>query len=235
MAVPLLLLPGMACDDRMWEAQAAHFGERALVGDITRSDTVSAIAADVLRTAPPRFALAGLSMGGIVAFEIWRQARGRVAGLALLDTNPNAESEERRLGREQNLARLGKEGPAALRDILKNVLAPVYLAQSRASDEELLACIVDMGMSLGHESFVRQNLALRDRPDSVPTLATVDVPTLVLCGVEDQLCPVSFHELMAGAIPRASLEVLDDCGHLSSMECPERVNAALRDWLALCG
>lgn len=234
MDLPLLLLPGMACDHRMWQAQTGYFGRRALVGDITRSDTVSGTALDLLARAPRRFALAGLSMGGILAFEVWRRAPERVAGLALLDTNPNAESRERRLGREQNLQRLQVEGASALESILRDTLAPVYLAKSRASDQKLLDCIVDMGLQLGEESFVRQNLALRDRPDSLATLPDINVPCLVLCGVEDQLCPVSFHQLMADRIPGARLEVLDDCGHLSSMECPDEVNAALAAWLADC-
>lgn len=228
-----MLLPGMACDRRMWRAQTAYFGARAQVGELAGAATVAGLAGKLLDAAPDRFALAGLSMGGIVALEICRRAPERLAGLALLDTNPNAESGERRAGRERNLQRLREQGPPALETILRE-LAPVYLAESRLADQALLDCIVDMGVSLGHDSFVRQNLALRDRPDSVPSLARIRVPTLVLCGVEDRLCPVAFHELMAEAIPNARLKVLDDCGHLSSMECPDQVNAALADWLDDC-
>ncbi|MGI9345233.1 MAG: alpha/beta fold hydrolase, partial [Gammaproteobacteria bacterium] len=127
MAASLLLVPGMGCDSSMWQAQLAYFGADAQIADITRSGTIQALAADVLRDAPERFALAGLSMGGIVAFEIWRQASDRVSGMALLDTSYGAEGPERQLERDQQIERVRLQGISALKDLLISKLVPRYL------------------------------------------------------------------------------------------------------------
>ena len=194
------------------------------VGDMTRSDTIAAIARDVLREAPARFALVGLSMGGIVAFEIWRQARERVTHLALLDTTPHAERPERQELRLEQIAAVER---GELREVLVTSMKPLYLAAKRRNDRPLLERILSMATELGPQVFTRQSLALRHRPDSITTLPTIDCPALVMCGREDALCPVEFHALMAASIPRADLSVLAECGHLSAMEEPAAVTAAL--------
>ena len=174
-------------------------------------------------TRPPRFALVGLSMGGIVAFEIWRQARERVTHLALLDTTFRADRPERRELRLEQMARVEMGG---LREVTAS-LKPLYLSRKNRDDMQLLQAILDMGLSLGAEVFRRQSTALRDRADSLATLAGIDCPVLVLCGRDDELCPVDLHVAMAKAIPHAELVVLEDCGHLSSMEEPGAVTRAL--------
>ncbi len=233
MTTPLLLLPGMMCDHRLWRHQVDALsagGERLIqIGDLSSSDTVARLAESVLSQAPQRFALAGLSMGGIVALEIWRQAPDRVERLALLDSNYKSDPPERRLLRDEHVRRV-RDGELA--EILRDELKPNYLAASHRGDLELLDEVLAMGLDLGPEVFTRQSLALRDRPDSTATLPGIDCPCLVLCGDEDLLCPPERHEEMQRAIPGAQLVIVPQCGHLSTMEQPDAVNLALAHWLS---
>ena len=227
----LVLLPGMMCDERLWAAQRSGLKDRCAsitVTDITTADCICALAGAVLANAPARFALAGLSMGGIIALEIWRQAPERVSRLALLDTTAGAETPQRRQWRERLLGRVLR---GELRQALIDDLKPRYLARINRDNRSLLNEISAMALSLGDRVFVRQSRALKHRPDSIATLATINVPTLILCGAEDALCPPEHHLLMAKRIPNARLAVLDECGHLSAMEQPRRVTAEMRTWL----
>jgi pimeloyl-ACP methyl ester carboxylesterase len=224
---PVLLLPGMMLDRRLYSSQKAALSaaNQVIIGDITRSDTIEGIARDVLRGAPPRFALVGLSMGGIVALEIWRLTPERVTHLALLDTTPYADQPGRREIRLEQIAAVERGN---LRRLLVESMKPLYLATKHRGNARLLKRILAMALALGPEVFRRQSLALRNRSDRTETLRTIDCPALILCGREDSLCPVEFHCAMAEAIPRADLQVLAECGHLSAMEQPEAVTAALR-------
>ena len=187
------------------------------------------MAEQVLSAAPPRFAVVGLSMGGILAFEIWRRAADRVTHMALLDTNPQPDAPLRRsLRMEQIEIALG----GGLRELAVEAMKPLYLAESHRDDDELLDSILEMALALGPEVFRKQSLALRDRADSAPTLRTIDCPALVLCGIEDRLCPVEYHEFMAEEIPDARLSVIDDCGHIASLEQPDIVTQELERLLA---
>ena len=227
----LVLLPGMMCDERLWAAQSGGLQDRCAsitVADITSADCMRALAGAVLASAPARFALAGLSMGGIVALEIWRQAPERVSRLALLDTTAYAETPERRALRDQML---GRVRAGEFRQVLTEDLKPHYLARVNRDNRGLLNEISAMALDLGEGVFLRQSRALKHRPDSMQTLATIHVPALILCGAEDALCPPEYHRLMAARVPNARLVVLDQCGHLSTMEQPGRVTAELRAWL----
>ena len=219
----------MMCDARLWTAQVTDLSVPVTHGDTTRADNFAAMAAQVLADAPARFAIAGLSMGGILAFEIWRQAPERVTHMALLDTNPHAEVPERKALRPQQIETALAGG---LRELAIESLKPLYLARAHRDDDVLLGTILDMALDLGPEVFRKQSLALRDRIDSVPTLETIDCPTLVMCGDEDTLCPVAYHELMADKIPNAELRVIEQCGHLSSLEQPAAVSVGLQQLLA---
>lgn len=201
---------------------------RVEVGDISSASSVAAIAGAVLAAAPRSFALAGLSMGGIVALEMWRQAPGRIERLALLDTNFRAEPPERQRGREIQIrrARMGQ-----LETLLREELKPNYLAACHRDNKALLDEVLAMGMELGSEVFVAQSRALRDRPDSTATLADIDCPTLVLCGDEDLLCPPDLHRQLARGIPEARLRIIENCGHLSTLEQPTVVTNAMQGWL----
>ena len=226
----VLLLPGMLCDASLWAHQIEALGShwRVSVGDITGAESVREIAAQVLACAPRSFAVAGLSMGGIVALEMWRQAPQRIERLALLDSNFRADPPGRRRLRDRQMADVAS---GALERVLRDELKPNYLADCHRDDLALLDDVLGMGMALGAGVFRRQSLALRDRPDSSATLATITCPALVLCGDEDRLCPPALHREMAAAIPNGSLEIVSRCGHLSAMEQPNAVSTALRRWL----
>lgn len=228
-APSILMLPGMMLDARLYAHQLVGLADSyaAVVADLTRSSSMAALAKDVLKDAPPRFALVGLSMGGIVAFEIWRQAPERVTHLGLLDTTCYSDRPERR---ELRLEQMAKVEMGGLREVTAS-LKPMYLSRKNRGNSQLLQAILDMGLALGSDVFCRQSIALRDRSDSIATLPTITCPALVLCGREDELCPVDVHLEMANSIPHADLVVLAECGHLSSMEEPEAVTAALEHLL----
>ena len=199
----------------------------SITGSDTGSDTVSALATDFLDKAPSRFALCGLSMGGIVAMEVLRQAPDRVERIALLDTNPLAEADEMK---QRRLAQMQSVQAGRLAEVMRQEVKPNYLADG-TDKRVLLDLCMDMALTLGAEVFLRQSRALMSRPDQTETLRGARLPALVLCGREDALCPVSRHELMAELIPEATLEVIEGAGHLPTLEQPEQTNAALRRWL----
>ncbi|QXT40882.1 alpha/beta fold hydrolase [Gymnodinialimonas ceratoperidinii] len=213
---PLVLLPGMMCDARLFGPQTAHFsGGRAVHhAPISGADSVEALAASVLAGAPERFALAGLSMGGIVAMEVLRQAPGRIERIALLDTNPLAEADavKARRGPQIDKARSGR-----MAEVMRDEMMPNYLADGPGKPALLDLCM-EMALDLGPEVFIRQSIALRDRPDQSETLRGFDGPALVLCGRHDVLCPVARHELMAGLLTGATLAIVEDAGHMPTLE-----------------
>ncbi len=188
---------------------------------------MAGIAARVLEQAPVRFALCGLSMGGIVAMEIVRQAREKVTGLALLDTNPLAEIKEvqDRRGPQIQRARAGQ-----LDSVMRDEMKPNYLSHGDNRAEILDLCM-DMALELGPQVFCEQSIALRDRLDQTETLRQFDKPALVLCGREDMLCPIARHELMHDLLPQSKLVIIDGAGHLPTLEKPAETTQALHHWL----
>lgn len=227
--IPLLLVPGLLCDAALWRHQAEHLGDIAdiSVGETTRDETMPAMAQRVLEHAPPVFALAGLSMGGYVCLEIMRQAPERVRRLALLDTAAIADDAARRKQRQDliTLAETGKFKGVTPR------LLPLLIHPGRLDDAALTGEVMEMAGRVGKAAFLMQQKAILSRTDSRPGLGAIDVPTLVLCGRQDALTPVARHAEMASAIPGARLGVIEDCGHLSTMERPEAATALMRDWL----
>lgn len=225
----LIFLPGLLCDRALWAPQIAALSDIADIslGDLTQADSIAGMAAAVLRSAPPRFALAGLSMGGHVAFEIMRQAPERVLRLALLDTTARpdtpAQSESRRM-----LMQMSEQGE--FRGVTPRLL-PRWIHPARLEDKELVATVTAMAQRVGREAFIRQQTAIMGRPDSRPGLSRITCPTLVLCGREDQVTPVELHREIAADIANARLVVVPECGHLATLEQPEKVNAHLRTWL----
>lgn len=225
---PLVLIPGMMCDARMWGDLAGHLAPRPVIHALpVGADTVAGLAAAILRDLPARFALAGLSMGGIVAMQIVAQAGARVERLALWDTNPLAEAPAAQARRGPQIARaLGGDLAGVMRDEMK----PNYLAAGPGMAAVLDLCM-DMALGLGPQVFTQQSRALRDRPDQTATLAGYSRPALVAMGAEDRLCPRDRHDLMHALMPRARLVVIDGAGHLPPLEQPARTRAAFDDWL----
>lgn len=228
MTLPLLLLPGMMCDARLFAPQLSAIHDRAvMVSPIAGADTTADLARIVLEAAPPRFALAGLSMGGIVAMEILAQAPDRVAGLCLMDTNPKAETEAVAALREPQIAKVREGG---LRGVMRDEMKPNYLADGPNLGAILDTCMA-MAETMGPVSFVRQSRALQTRADRQETLAGVRVPTLILCGREDTLCPLHRHELMHRLVEGSELVVVEGAGHLPTLEQPEVTTRAVQSWL----
>ena len=229
MVEPLVFLPGMMCDARLFGPQIAALSPEfsVMVCPVTRGERIEEIASALLDDLPSRFALAGLSMGGIVAMEILRRAPGRVTRLALMDTNPLAETPQIAAAREPQIvkARAGR-----LLDVMRDEMKPHYLASGKYRGE-ILKLVMDMADSLGPETFVRQSRALQRRRDQQATLRKCKVPTLILCGAHDTLCPIKRHTFMAELIQGAELLVLDDAGHLPTLEMPDDTTAALRRWM----
>jgi len=225
---PLVLIPGMMCDARMWGRLATHLSPRPVSHAVPAdSDSMEMLAAIVLRDAPPRFALAGLSMGGIVAMEVLAQAPERVERIALLDTNPCAEALEVQALRQSQVDRaLSGELAAVIRTEMK----PNYLAPGPGREAILDLCM-DMALTLGPGVFARQSQALRNRPDQQQTLAAFRVPALVLMGLHDRLCPLARHEMMHRLMPQSRLVIIADAGHLPTLENPKDTTAEMIRWL----
>lgn len=226
---PIVLLPGMMCDARLFQHQVAVFSsERAVqVGCLTTADSIQQIAQHVLSTAPREFALAGLSMGGIVAMEIIRQAPERVMALALLDTNPLPEPEDVREVRADQVLRV-KAG--RLEHVMREELKPNFLANGPRRAQVLDLCMA-MALNLGAITFAKQAQAITNRPDQQNTLRQVKVPTLILTGESDRLCPMARHTLMHDLIPHSTLSVIPNAGHLPTLEQPALTTEALQSWL----
>jgi len=226
----LILLPGLSTDFRLWQHQAAGLEEVAhiSVGDLTKADTIEALAADVLHNAPSeQFALAGLSMGGYVALEIMRQAPQRVLALALLDTSARPDTPTALKNRQAAIELAQTDFPRVITELMSKQLHPDHL-----DDELLVGLLTEMALSLGSKTFIRQQQAMAGRIDSLPFLQHIHCPTLILCGREDAITPLGVHQEMVAAIANSGLVIVDNCGHLSAAEQPTRVNEALTHWLS---
>jgi pimeloyl-ACP methyl ester carboxylesterase len=225
----LLFLPGLLEDADGFTALIEALGRQAncSTADLTRSDTIAALARDALAQAPGgRFALAGHSMGGYVALELMRQAPERVERLALLCTNARPDSPESTQNRRRLLALGERDFPAVIATLMEKLLTPEHLA-----DAEITGTVESMALAVGKEAFVRQQEAIIHRADSRPHLGKIRCPTLVVAGRNDQLMPVEVLKELADGIPGARLTVIEDCGHMAALEQPARVHEAFLGWL----
>ncbi len=188
---------------------------------------MAAIAARILSNAPARFALCGLSMGGYIAFAMMRLAPERVAKLALLDTSARPDAPEQTAGRKTQIAmaQSGRYGE------IQDLSIPRYLNAKHQRDDRLTAIVRQMIAETGSEAFVRQLNAIMSRPDSRPLLTSIKCPTLVLVGADDVATPLELNKEIADGISGAKLTVVPDSGHLTTLEQPDAVNAALAEWL----
>ena len=230
--LPLILLPGSLCNDLLFQAQVAFFkGHREVtVANFSNCDSVEAMAAKVLSEAPAEFALAGLSMGGIVAFEMFRQAPQRIVRIAFLDTNPRGELPKNVSIRHQQINDIAQGGVESLRTLVSQQLMPKY-AFDLKQRLRLEPLVMEMALDVGADEFMNQWRALASRTDSWSTLKDIRCPALILCGVHDLLCNEKLHRDMALEIKHARLDIIDEAGHLSTLDAPEQVNKALENWL----
>jgi len=210
---------------------AALGGQPHQIPDHGSDDTIAGMAARALATAPPRFCVAAHAMGGFVAFEILRRAPERVARLALLGTLAPSDTPaqtERRLG----YARLVEAGRF---DQVVEERIPILLHPERRGDAALLAKVRRMAQETGAERFLRQQRAVMSRPDSRPDLPKIRVPTLILWGRQDGIAALEHQREMERGIAGARLEIVEECGHLLTLERPEHVALLLRGWFAAGG
>jgi pimeloyl-ACP methyl ester carboxylesterase len=226
----LVLLPGLLNTRRLWEHQIADLGglADAIVPELWHHDSIGAMAGAALKAAPARFALAGFSMGGYVAFEILRRAPERVERLALIDTQATADTPEataRRKGfiEQTRLGRFHGVQPSLL---------PQIVHRSRLDDQSVIGPIVEMAAEVGADGFCREQTAMIARPDSRPLLVEIKAPTLVLVGRQDIATPLPRAQEMAADISHSQLVVIEQCGHMAPLEKPAEVSAALRRWLS---
>lgn len=230
MSEPLVLLPGMMCDARLFGPQIAELSPLLdlHIGRVNTSDSVTEIAFRVLENAPAKFALAGLSMGAIVAMEVYRQAPSRVTRLCLMATNCLPDTPQVAAAREPLIAtaRTGR-----LDKVMAEAMKPEFLAPG-PQRTEVLHLVNDMARYLGPEAFIRAQRALQRRPDQQSTLRRIrKTPTLILGGRHDALCPVRRHEFMATLVAGADLKILENSGHLPTLEQPEETSSAILEWM----
>lgn len=229
-AVPILLVPGLACSPRLFAQQLPGLWQSGpvTIADTRRGSSMGEIAGQILDAAPPAFALAGLSMGGYIAFEIMRRAPERVQRLALLDTAARADRPDQTERRNAQIAMV-REGRFSE---IPDLLFPAMVHAEHQQDQELRRIFRQMCHENGADAFVQQQEAIKARPDSRPTLDAISCPTLVLVGDGDQATPPDASHEIAEGIRGARLVIVPDCGHLSTLEQPEAVTQALAEWLA---
>ncbi len=232
---PLVLLPGLLCDDEVWASQITALGDVAdcVCVDYGELDSLRSMAEKVLRVAPPRFAVAGHSMGGRVALEVYRLAPERVTRIGLFDTAfaplPAGDAGEReRRSRYALLEVAQNEGMGAM----ARQWLPPMLHPENMKNEALFEAIIRMLERKTPLIHAAQIKALLERPDATAVLASIRCPALMLTGGQDAWSPPSIHQTMAQAVPGSRLVVIPNCGHMAPMESPEAVTAAMRDWLA---
>jgi len=228
-SLPIVLIPGLTCTARLYAGQIPAlwpFGP-VTIADHRRDDSMAAIARRILDAAPPRFALAGLSMGGYIAFEIMRQSPERVVKLALLDTGARADTAEQTERRHVLMAKAKAGGFAEIADLAY----PLYVHRDRHNDAALKSIVMKMVEETGLDAYLRQQQAIIGRPDSRPGLAAISCKTLMLVGEGDEATPPELAREIAGAIPGARLVLIPGSGHLSTLEKPDAVNQALAEWM----
>ena len=223
------MVPGMMCDERIFSPQIEELSKNleVTVADISNFSSVSELASDVLKKAPKSFSLLGHSMGGIVAMEIYSQEPKRIEKLILMDTNPKAELDEVKLKREPQIKEVNK---GKLLEVMRDEMKPNYLAESENKRSVLNVCM-DMALTLGPDVFINQSRALQSRLDQQNTIQSIKIPVLIMCGSEDKLCPVERHEMMHNMISDSDLIIINNAGHMPTLEQPRETTEVLKEWL----
>ncbi len=229
MIEPLVLLPPTLCDARVFYAQMATLSREMPItfAPLTLGERMEEMASQILTWMPPKFALAGMGMGGMVAMEVLRRAPERVSRVAFIATNAQSDTPEAAANREPMIiaARSGRMNDVMYHEMNANWLAPSPYRQ------DVHALLAEMANSLGPEAYVRQTRAMQRRKDQQATMRRIKQPALVMCGDHDGQNTVRRHEFIAELIPYAQLEIIPDAGHVPSLENPEAVTNALRTWM----
>lgn len=225
----LICVPGLWTDDGLFAPQAAALADVVdlRVADVSQDDSLVDMAQRLLASVEGPFALAGLSMGGYVAQEVMRQAPHRVTRLALLDTNARADRPEQSVNRQTAVDRV-LHGQA---DAVFDEMIAMLVHEDRLDDASLIDAVRVMSRRVGSGAFARQQKAIMNRPDGREDLPAISVPTLCLCGQQDALTPPRVMQEMVDLLPHGTLTVVDDCGHLSTLERPDTVSDHMRAWI----
>jgi pimeloyl-ACP methyl ester carboxylesterase len=223
------MVPGMMCDERIFSPQIEALSQNleVTIADISNFSSVRELASDVLKKAPKKFSLLGHSMGGIVAMEIYSQEPNRIEKLILMDTNPKAELDEVKLKREPQIREVNK---GKLLEVMRDEMKPNYLAESENKRSVLSVCM-DMALNLGPDVFINQSRALQSRLDQQNTIQSIKIPVLIMCGSEDKLCPVERHEMMHNMISDSDLKIINNAGHMPTLEQPRETTEVIEEWL----
>lgn len=223
------MVPGMMCDERIFSPQIEALSQNleVTIADISNFSSVRELASDVLKKAPKKFSLLGHSMGGIVAMEIYSQEPNRIEKLILMDTNPKAELDEVKLKREPQIREVNK---GKLLEVMRDEMKPNYLAESENKTSVLSICM-DMALNLGPDVFINQSRALQSRLDQQNTIQSIKIPVLIMCGSEDKLCPVERHEMMHNMISDSDLKIINNAGHMPTLEQPRETTEVIKEWL----
>ncbi|MDC3253369.1 alpha/beta hydrolase [bacterium] len=229
MKEPLVMIPGTLCDNTLFKHQMDGLKDLAdcQIGDHSSSDDLKKVAANIIEKFKGDFSILGLSYGGIIAFEIWRQVPKRVKRIMLLNTNHREPSETTRANQQRFL---GMSMLGEFREITTDFLKDAMLYSEHAKDHEIRKAILEMAINTGRAKFHNQIKAQLYRPDSTPDLPNILCPVLVMTGKQDKVCTPEIHKEIAELIPNSTLELIDKCGHLSTMEQPDEVNRIIRDW-----
>jgi len=228
-SLPIVLVPGLLASPRLYAEQIPELWRLGpvTVAVHTRDDSMDAVARRILADAPARFALAGLSMGGYICFELLRQAPQRIAKLILLDTSARPDTPEQSEQRRSQIEAVRGGGLGQVTD----TLFPRLVHARRWGDESLRRIVRAMAQEVGVDGFIHQQRAIIGRPDSRPDLAAIRCPALVIVGDGDVLTPLERAEEIANGIPGARLSVIRDSGHLSTLEQPVAVTGSMVEFL----
>jgi pimeloyl-ACP methyl ester carboxylesterase len=223
------MVPGMMCDERIFSPQIEALSQNleVTIADISNFSSVRELASDVLKKAPKKFSLLGHSMGGIVAMEIYSQEPNRIEKLILMDTNPKAELDDVKLKREPQIREVNN---GKLLEVMRDEMKPNYLAASENKTSVLSVCM-DMALNLGPDVFINQSRALQSRLDQQNTIQSIKIPVLIMCGSEDKLCPVERHEMMHNMISDSDLKIINNAGHMPTLEQPRETTEVIKEWL----
>ena len=229
MKYPLVFIPGMMCDSRLFQPQISEFSKQYLVciAPLSYSDSIEKISFEILRQLPPKFTLIGLSMGGILAMEIIKKEPERVMKIVLMDTNFKSETSETKSKRIPQI-KLVNEGK--LEAVMKKQILQNYLVKNKKNQKILELCL-KMAKELGKEIFINQSKALAARKNYKEILKKIKVPSLIICGRYDRLCPIEVHREMESLIKYSTLEIIPDAAHLPTLEQPSYLNKILKEWL----
>ncbi len=220
---PLVLISGLLSNHTVWKHQLHHLKQLTSIHIVSpRENTPENMVQEVLRQAPPRFAMAGHSMGGWLCLEIMRLAPHRVVKLCLLNTTARSDSDEKKAKRKEMITR-AQQG--CFHEIVDEITSCfVHVADVKED-------VKNMFLQVGKDVFIQQEESMIRRQESLSILPTIDCPTLVIHAAQDNNFSLVEHEDLVAQIARATLAVVEDAGHMSPMEMPQAVTALLRYWL----